>query len=719
MANVTLHIYDLADKTAVVGLNKVLRAVGSGAYHAGIEVYSNEWSFGSSPGPFDSGLFCCPPRGCEAHSYRESIVLGKTMISEPELDVMIDKLAIEWPADGYDLLRHNCCHFCEHFALQLGVGPVPEFLTRLAGVGAMLRSGIRMALGGGSKRDSRHTSGPVGVSSSGAFGQRESVFGPNAAMLGPPGPGPMFWPPQVPTGPAGPWLGAGPLTDRGPHHGPGPCGFVPVGGGYGPGSRKPSTDLSADFQERQRKISANGAIPFLGAAVEGNDFEPRFHGMLYQATVPKVGDRVEVYSNTHGAWCPGSVLDREGVSLVVAYRPPGAGPEEWGRKVIPAGHKDLRFIEGTPTYSEGDRVEVFSNSLQVWCPGRVERIRGGFVMAAFLVPGAGPNDWSTKELPVDHKDIRRPVDEAIQKYSAEMSTGTLEPAAELHLLPEMATMPSTSMDAFRVGDSVEVFSNSKQVWCLGVIESISGRKLVASFVLPGDTMPCRKELSAYDKDLRRPEKPKVADPQQESGEDISPMCLGDEVEIFSNSQQAWCAGRVSKMADGKVTVAFQLPGAAADDWVEKIVSSRDPCIRRLAIVAAQATISHETSIIPVWTAEENEAYLEAFREISRIATVENQDMALFLKSSGLSRQVLKEVWEVANPDGKLSLSFEEFAACCRLVAHCQAMQRDPASAGFLPEAGGKLRIHLQRRCLGFPPPTLPVFNNITGQHSSG
>lgn len=38
----------------------------------------------------------------------------------------------EWQGNTYDLLARNCCHFCETFAAELGVGPIPGWLNRFA-----------------------------------------------------------------------------------------------------------------------------------------------------------------------------------------------------------------------------------------------------------------------------------------------------------------------------------------------------------------------------------------------------------------------------------------------------------------------------------------------------------------------------------------------------------------------------------------------------------
>merc|ERR1719277_1721999 len=101
---VTLHVYDLG--TAFAGVNMLGRAVGTGAFHAAVEVHGKEWSFGAfSNGPHGSGIFWCPPKGCSAHSYREGLPMGNTTLSKKEFNRLLDRLAREWPGTDYDLLR--------------------------------------------------------------------------------------------------------------------------------------------------------------------------------------------------------------------------------------------------------------------------------------------------------------------------------------------------------------------------------------------------------------------------------------------------------------------------------------------------------------------------------------------------------------------------------------------------------------------------------------
>mmetsp|Transcript_31248 Transcript_31248/g.72875 ORF Transcript_31248/g.72875 Transcript_31248/m.72875 type:complete len:346 (+) Transcript_31248:60-1097(+) len=136
---VTLNIYDVGGAEAVQFINKVFRPVGTGAFHAGVEVFGKEWSFGATNDE-SSGIFCCNPRSCSAHSFRESIPMGEVQIGEGEVKKILSELEPSWKGRSYDLLRHNCCHFSDSFCRHLGVGSAPRWVLNLAGAGATLES---------------------------------------------------------------------------------------------------------------------------------------------------------------------------------------------------------------------------------------------------------------------------------------------------------------------------------------------------------------------------------------------------------------------------------------------------------------------------------------------------------------------------------------------------------------------------------------------------
>eukprot|EP00929_Paragymnodinium_shiwhaense_P066494 TRINITY_DN33365_c0_g1_i1.p1 TRINITY_DN33365_c0_g1~~TRINITY_DN33365_c0_g1_i1.p1 ORF type:complete len:271 (-),score=59.28 TRINITY_DN33365_c0_g1_i1:92-904(-) len=139
---VVLNVYDVGSMKDLTVVNDVLRGLGTGAFHAGVEVYGQEFAFemivgkDSQPLPA-SGVYTCLPRGCHHHSYRESVVLGSTRLTRSAVLQAVLKLSEQpgWQSDAYDLLNHNCCHFCQDLCRQLGVGAVPAWVTSAAGMG--------------------------------------------------------------------------------------------------------------------------------------------------------------------------------------------------------------------------------------------------------------------------------------------------------------------------------------------------------------------------------------------------------------------------------------------------------------------------------------------------------------------------------------------------------------------------------------------------------
>jgi len=134
---VTLHIYNVGTLTQTAMVNKLLRKLGTGAFHCGVEVYGTEWSYSDitvAPGDTakGTGIFCCHPRGCDGHSYCESVQMGTTAMTEGDVLRMLTLLKKEWPVYAYSTLRKNCCHFSDELCQRLGVGSIPEWVVSLA-----------------------------------------------------------------------------------------------------------------------------------------------------------------------------------------------------------------------------------------------------------------------------------------------------------------------------------------------------------------------------------------------------------------------------------------------------------------------------------------------------------------------------------------------------------------------------------------------------------
>eukprot|EP00419_Tripos_fusus_P001381 CAMPEP_0172671312 /NCGR_PEP_ID=MMETSP1074-20121228/10836_1 /TAXON_ID=2916 /ORGANISM="Ceratium fusus, Strain PA161109" /LENGTH=403 /DNA_ID=CAMNT_0013488337 /DNA_START=30 /DNA_END=1238 /DNA_ORIENTATION=+ len=144
-ANVYLHIYDVSGEGVLAQVNEVFRGIGTGAFHAGVEVLGQEWSYGQAQRG-ESGIIVCKPRRNLCHRFRESLHMGQTPLSDEQVRDLLDKMHGEWLGADYDLLSRNCCHFSDDFCRRLGVGSAPDWLTNLAGAGAVVRSGVREAV---------------------------------------------------------------------------------------------------------------------------------------------------------------------------------------------------------------------------------------------------------------------------------------------------------------------------------------------------------------------------------------------------------------------------------------------------------------------------------------------------------------------------------------------------------------------------------------------
>eukprot|EP00416_Gambierdiscus_australes_P031098 CAMPEP_0171088768 /NCGR_PEP_ID=MMETSP0766_2-20121228/20975_1 /TAXON_ID=439317 /ORGANISM="Gambierdiscus australes, Strain CAWD 149" /LENGTH=299 /DNA_ID=CAMNT_0011546583 /DNA_START=56 /DNA_END=955 /DNA_ORIENTATION=- len=133
---VTLHIYDIGTSGGGQLINALLRPLGTGVFHCGVEVFGCEWSYSDTTSGVGDGIFSSRPRHCEGHSFCESVSMGRTGTTESEVLQLIEMLKEDWPVSSYDVLAHNCCHFSDEFCQRLGVGSIPSWVMNLAGAGA-------------------------------------------------------------------------------------------------------------------------------------------------------------------------------------------------------------------------------------------------------------------------------------------------------------------------------------------------------------------------------------------------------------------------------------------------------------------------------------------------------------------------------------------------------------------------------------------------------
>lgn len=138
---VILHVYDVSHEDEIRRLNKVLAHKMSplkfgGVFHAGVEVLGLEWSYGFTDVETQAGISCVEPKMHPQHHWRQSVSLGRSPLTPEEIAATLSQLVEDWPADEYELLRRNCCHFADDFCRRLNVKRIPKWVNRLARVGA-------------------------------------------------------------------------------------------------------------------------------------------------------------------------------------------------------------------------------------------------------------------------------------------------------------------------------------------------------------------------------------------------------------------------------------------------------------------------------------------------------------------------------------------------------------------------------------------------------
>eukprot|EP00932_Pfiesteria_piscicida_P000360 SRR837773.10350.p1 GENE.SRR837773.10350~~SRR837773.10350.p1 ORF type:complete len:175 (+),score=11.87 SRR837773.10350:72-527(+) len=124
-------------------MNQLLKPVGAGLFHCGVEIYGLEWSYGCGrlgipewhpvygDTPESSGVYKYMPRDCDDHYFVESFDLGRTDRLQGVVLRHLRAMRHEWLADEYDVLDHNCCHFAVELCWRLGAAQLPEKILRL------------------------------------------------------------------------------------------------------------------------------------------------------------------------------------------------------------------------------------------------------------------------------------------------------------------------------------------------------------------------------------------------------------------------------------------------------------------------------------------------------------------------------------------------------------------------------------------------------------
>mmetsp|Transcript_44140 Transcript_44140/g.103170 ORF Transcript_44140/g.103170 Transcript_44140/m.103170 type:complete len:282 (-) Transcript_44140:166-1011(-) len=130
--DVWVHVYHCDPYTGFLN-RMLLKNSEIGIYHAGIEVYGEEWSFqyfeDTWNDPTISGIIRCAPKQMSGYEYQESLNLGPTSLSEVEVDDLLETLCDEYSASTYHLTHRNCLTFAQHLAGRLQAPrPFPDWI---------------------------------------------------------------------------------------------------------------------------------------------------------------------------------------------------------------------------------------------------------------------------------------------------------------------------------------------------------------------------------------------------------------------------------------------------------------------------------------------------------------------------------------------------------------------------------------------------------------
>lgn len=131
-AEVALSVYELHGTS---GLNYLTSSAGlGGAYHVAVEVYGLEWSFGFAD--VGTGVYMVHIGESTLGTFLQRVPLGRTKKTPEQVFAILDKFRRTWRGDHYNLLTRNCANFSVDFSKRLGFPNPPEWINKLATVGA-------------------------------------------------------------------------------------------------------------------------------------------------------------------------------------------------------------------------------------------------------------------------------------------------------------------------------------------------------------------------------------------------------------------------------------------------------------------------------------------------------------------------------------------------------------------------------------------------------
>lgn len=78
------------------------------------------------------GVSVSAPRNHRYYQYRQTVPMGRTMMTRKEVEQALMAMQSEWSGSDYDFLSKNCGSFCDDLCVRLGVGHLPRWITCIA-----------------------------------------------------------------------------------------------------------------------------------------------------------------------------------------------------------------------------------------------------------------------------------------------------------------------------------------------------------------------------------------------------------------------------------------------------------------------------------------------------------------------------------------------------------------------------------------------------------
>lgn len=129
---VRISVYKL-DITGVGFLDAIGAGI-TGAYHSGLVVAGEEWSYGGHEEEGTSGVYACQPEMNDNYTFYKRVIVGELRAPKKDFERKIHELAstADWDGTAYDLMEHNCNHWTSALCYLLMKRRPPDWINNTA-----------------------------------------------------------------------------------------------------------------------------------------------------------------------------------------------------------------------------------------------------------------------------------------------------------------------------------------------------------------------------------------------------------------------------------------------------------------------------------------------------------------------------------------------------------------------------------------------------------